>query len=256
MGTVESKNIIGVSTKIINNSVITGTNTCQIKVFDGESITVVNSGNVTIANNDFEQQMLIKQNCINKSESNVAVNNNVANVTSQIAKAVNQEFNIASGSTEAQNINKIFTDMGNDIKASYHQRCYQFLEAGEHVTVTDSGNVFIHNNNFSSNINDTVNCIQKDLVIENYVNRLNNQISQKATSEVKSLLGGLILIVVIILIIGGGMLLMGEKALFNWKLWLAVILAIVIYLVFASIAKIWPFNKKSASKHDNTDLLI
>ncbi len=249
MGITESKNIVGVATKIINKTIIDSTNTCQIKVFAGEGITVVNSGNVIIDNNNFEESILIKQQCINKGSSNTIVNNNVSNIVSQIAKAVNQEFNI-SGATEANNVAKIFTDMGNDMKASYHQKCSQFLEAGEKVNVSDSGNVYIYNNDFSSNINDTINCIQNDLVIENYVNRLNNNIGQKATSEVKGILGGLILIVIIILIIGGGMLLMGEKALFNWKLWLAVILAIVVYLVFASIIKIWPFNKKTGSKHD------
>ncbi len=251
MGGDLSKNVVNVATKILTNVAITSTNNCQIKIDSEQEIEVIGSSNVTFSGDTFNDTIVVLQDCLQTSKTEDQVTTNVKNVASQIAKTIDRAFEIPRGSRKSENIINIMNELATNITDKFNQKCNTNLKSDQKVRVVDSNNIVFFNDKWNLNVDNTQSCIQQNTAIVGIQTQLSNQISQTASTEVKSLLGGLILIVVIILIIGGGLILGGEKALTSWKLWLVVILAVALYLVLAYFVGLWPFDKKKKSKHDD-----
>jgi len=251
MGGDVSKNIVDISTKILTNVAITSTNECQVVIDSLEEITIINSSGVNISGVNFTDTIGVNQSCVSKASTQNQVSANVKNVANQIAKTIDQAFEIPRGTRESENVAKVMNELATNITETFNQKCNTNLNSDIVVKIIASNDVVFFNDNFQVNIDDTQSCIEQNIDKTNITNQLSNQISQTASTEVKSILGALIFIVIIILVIGGGLILGGEKALTNWKLWLVLLLALAFYFVMAYFVGLWPFDKKKKSKHDN-----
>lgn len=244
MGAQLSSDTVNITGNVLAKTSVKTMQGCQLRLTQQQILDIENSRNITIRGNDFDQQAVFDKKCLETTASSNKVSANIKNSVNQIVKNINRAFELPNGGQQARTVSNIVNKIGSEIEEQFTQKCWSNLDQGQSVTLNNDKNVAIIDNNFRQSISDTISCTMKNVNTNDLAAQLDNVISQKASNTTKSALGGLILIIIVIIIIGGGMLLMGEKALFNWKLWLVLILAVIVYLAFAYFAKLWPFHKR------------
>lgn len=250
MGGDLSKDISNIVTKILAKVTISATNNCQIKVNSRNDITIDDSSNIIFEGNNFSDVFVVQQNCMNTSNTKNNITNNISNAVKQIATTIDRAFEIPKGSKKSETVSNIVTNIATEISESFTNNCSQIFNTSNTVTLNGDNSIVFAYNNFSTTLDSVTECMIKSVDVNSFTNKLKNQISQTATTKVKSILGALIWIIIVIIIIGGGVFLEGGKALTSWKLWATVGGITIGYLVLAHFAELWPFNKKKDSKHD------
>ena len=250
MGGDLSKDISHVVTKILTKVTISATNNCQIKVNSLNDITIDDSSGINFSHNNFSDVFVVKQKCMNTTNTKTNIKNNVKNAVTQITKTIDRAFEIPKGSKKAITVSSIVNNIATEISESFTNNCAQIFNTTNRVTLNGDNSIVFAYNDFSTTINSVTECILKSTDIGSFSNKLTNQISQTATTKVKSILGALIWIIIVIIIVIGGVFLEGGKALTSWKLWATVGGITTGYLGLAYLAGLWPFNKQKISKHD------
>lgn len=257
MGQTYSSNAVDAAIAVITQVTIDSTQSCQTVFSQQEGLTICATDNsdVFIGRVDFTEAIYTDLTCVSTSTVQTNINNNVSQVISQIATAISQAYNIPVGSTEAQNIANAMITVSNDVVETFNNTCSQEIAQNQNVSICaqNGSKVGVGSINFDESIKSTTSCIQKILSTTGVTNQVTQSITQKATAKIDSILGAILF--AIILIIGMIILVMfgGFKQITNPLFLIVVAVLIVVYLVIAYYAKIWPFSDNSNPSNENDD---
>ena len=246
MGTTLSKNTVEDGVNISVNVLNQANQICQTQYLESQELTVINtgSGTVTVGPVDWSEVVTLNLACTQTSTAKNSINNSLQQTISQIAKSIEQSFELPHGSIKAQNNTKLWTDLGTTIQNVYDQTCKATLTQNQAASFTNkgSGDIIVGNLNWSEAVNSMITCIQNDASVTAIKNKIVQNISQEAVSEVESIFGPLIAIIVIIIIIIGFFMF---STVFNWKFILVIVIVVIVYLITSYSLGWWPFSTKT-----------
>lgn len=256
MGLTYSKNVIRAAISITTKVAIKTLQQCQVKITLEEFLNIANSHGITLNDVTFRESVFFDQTCLSRSDIDTQLRNNIKETINQVEKAISQSLNLTPNSAISKGVANVMDKVSTQITNSFIQNCKSRITEQQTFNISGSSNVLVGDINFKSIVEDTVQCVQRTVDVNNLSNQLDLHIKQKATSKTKGVLGGMMFIIIIIIVIGGAFILMGEKALFDWRLWLALILVVAAYLTLAYFINLWPFHKKKKHTHQSDDVLF
>jgi hypothetical protein len=254
MGPSVSKNYVRQGVSEMASVAVSSTQSCQSSVSENQTVSLSgNTGaNITVGNINFDQAVTVDVTCLESTEVDNLIMQNVAQVAKQMADAVNQQFGLTAGSF-ADNTADTFADLATDVSTTFTQTCKSLIGGNQSVLVDDNvGSVIsVGDINFNQTVDEVINCVSTNISstdLDQYADQLDDQ---SATATVENFLSGIITIIIIIIIVIMVVIFKGVGGLLNWKFLLTIALIIVGYFVLAAIFKWWPFSK-SDDDHTNS----
>ncbi len=245
-GQTYASNTVEAGISVAVNAIIESTQICQSRVLQSNDLNIVgNRGSViNIGAIDWSQVISLNETCSQSAQSSLSIDNTLDQTIKQIAAATSQAFEASVNSTDAQNISESWERIGEKIKIAYTQTCQELLVQQNTANISDSvsSRITLASLNWSQSTDSVVNCVQKTAAVVDLKNKLVQDIEQKATATVESLLGGLIGIIIIIIIIIAVVVLGGGKTLTNPKFIIPLVALIGAYLGLAAWQKWFPFR--------------
>lgn len=210
----------------------------QVIVSTGCSSTVIENVG---SNNVFT----ISRSCQQAANANNAVQQQVVAELQQAATSIAQSLGI-QGTTRAENILNLSTNLGITISNTYTQSCSLNLNASQTINVNCNnvapGIVTIRNIGIDTateyvgnctQTSDTVNQIRQSLVVE---------IQQAATAKVTDVLGPLLFIIAIVILFFIFFFFGGFVGIFfSPTFWIILFIIFIVYIILAYIYQFWPF---------------
>ena len=167
----------------------------------------------------------------------------------QEAETIAQQFQLSAANVDQ--VTNIAAEVATEISNETVQNCITEISESQGIVIDCSPTGFgacdvnVEEVTFSQGTEVINNCILRQSNAQRVINDVTQEISQKGTAKVESLFGPIIAIVIVIVLIVGAVFLRGTKALTDWRLWVVVIVAILIYLGIAYWRKWFPFEQKT-----------
>lgn len=233
---------VEISVNVLNEA----TQNCQTQVLESQDIVIkdIKNSTVNIGDINWSEVITLNDKCTQNSTTQTSISNSLEQTISQISKAVGQAFSIPGNTAQSSNNTKLWTDIGTTIQNVYNQKCKQLLIEQQTFILEDVTNsrIDIANINWSESTNAMIACVQTDESVTSVKNKIVQNIEQKATAVIESLLSGLFTIILIIIVIVGVIILGGGKALTDWRFILVIAGIIILYLGLALWRKWFPFK--------------
>lgn len=216
------------------NDAYKGSNDINIK-----NCSVTNVTNVSIANT-----YISSSKCTQQVQSSQLIADTVqANLMSGADAAVGA---LGIGGSVADSIVQFSSNLATEIYNGYTLTCLSQVSQGSGLNIDcANGGVANVSGVTITNYEDIISQCSQDIITnsENY-STLIDTIDNAAFAKVSGIAGPVIIILIIIGVVLVGTLFFGEKALTDWRLWLIIFAAIIVYLTLAAIEGWWPFLKK------------
>lgn len=252
MGATYSSNTVDAAVNVITNVAISATQSCQTQYTQEQGYTICAEGSgstVNIGSLEGKQAIFTDVDCISNATVQTTIDTNVSQTISQIATAISQAFELPNGGTDAQNVADAVVNIANNVVEAFNNTCKNELNQNQNVNICaiGGGQVNVGTVNFEQNINAVTNCVQNVLSTTGVKNVASQQISQKATAKVDSILAAIIMLLIAVIIVIVLVMFGGFKQLTKPAFLITAAILIVIYVVIAYYAKIWPFHPSASS---------
>jgi len=253
MGGAVSTNAINDGVKVMTQTINSSTQDCIYNVSQNEASEIKVSGGstVNVGDIDFSELASVDTQCLSSSSTQTTAQQNVSETATQLAQATVGAFGI--GISDANNVQNLWTQIGDDVVNAYTQVCADNFTTTEVSKIKASGGSTVNVGviNYSEQFNSLQDCVQQNVTSTSSSQMLQQILEQSAKSEVEGILGPLIFLVVIILVIVGAVVFGGTKALTSKKFWITVIIIVLVYFILAFVFKWWPFHKTDDSTNNS-----
>nr|QBK90613.1 MAG: lipid membrane protein [Pithovirus LCPAC104] len=250
MGNAFSTNTVNDVVDILVNIVISATQNCQTTISQNQVLNISGNTGVTIDLGKIDWSQVINYNlsCISQVDTQTNIDQNLQEEIDQISSSINQAFNL-SGTTEADNILNILTKLSDQIKISFNQTCKNIFQQDQVFNITGNNDSQIKTTlNFNQSVDGALQCIQEDSAVQQIKEELRQQIAQKSSVEVESLLAGFITFMIIIGIVIAFFIFRPDKSKEEKKntgltIVIVIIIFIIIYIILAWALGWFPFGR-------------
>ena len=207
---------------------------------------------INIGNVDFSQFSTINVQCGGCINITSNIQQQISQQMQQAATEIAQKFPLGVNDTN-QFVNVSATlgaSITNEIVVQCIESAWQTQQVNIGCDEPPGSNGFCYVNiydlTFQQNEQAIVDCVLNNDIVNGVVQNIQQTVKQKGKSEIQSIFGPLGSLILIVLIIIFAVFYQGEKALTDYRLWLVVIFAVLIYLVVAFSQAWFPFLNKSS----------
>lgn len=253
MGPTKAKNVAVNIVKSITDVGVSVYQGCNTAISQSQTLSINGvSGTQNIGDIDWSQVVTANIACVQNSQTSTAIDDAVTQAATQAASATSQALQLPSGGTDAINIAKQITAVGEVISLAFKQECSNLINQNQTISITDiTGTQNLKGLNWNQTAQAISQCIQTTDSVTQVTNTLTQTLEQTATATVESFLGPFVAIIIVIIIVIGLVIYRGVGALTNWKFLLVVGGAVALYFILAAIFK-WPPFKKSDSSSSSS----
>lgn len=203
------------------------------------------NGNIVIHNVDWSQYAIVNVQCLQKNDVKNKIDQKIQQTIKNQATSINRAFKIPSGSTTAENVTNLVTNLGLTISNTFKSSCLTSLSQQASLTATNkNGNITIYAFKIHQVAEAFTKCVQQSSAVNNASQALQQYIAQYAKAVVKSALAliamALLLFMLLPELLGGSLVLMLKSIMSIVFLILTVVCG---YMLVAYRLQLKPYKK-------------
>lgn len=253
MGSALAKNIAEETVNQSISSVNTAVTNCSA-VYDVTSsinFSASNGGVIDINNLDcnFNNMYSVNTHCVGQTNISSSINSNISQQAALTATAISQNLDLNPGSTTAENIADVVSNLSFEIQNNIYNSCLTQATATQSLNLLATGpgsqvNVNGLVCNFSDTITAAQTCTFNNTISSQLTTSVEQAISEAASATVENALGWILMAIAIIVLVFFFFTL--EAGTWIFIVLIILLLVIIVYIIIALIYSWWPFNRTKA----------
>lgn len=186
MGSVLAKNTVDNAVESIMKACNDTAAELNTTAYCDQSLVIEGSSHITLGKVKMKCITIQEGKSLVTSENNTKFDNSISETIDQLAKTINQNFNMNPGSTKANNTVKLVTKLGTEISNTFKNICSSRLVSNQMLKIKDSDHIKAATIDFSTLEKSTLDCVGESKSVSDAKNVLEQHVSQSAKSTVQN----------------------------------------------------------------------